>query len=118
MTVEEIQAELDRLAPMLRAKGITSPIVEYRFREADTPQVSGYWWEGTSFVSKAWPDFSALSAWIATLPDPETKALRDHNTRLANVIDKARADNIPDEYVSPLVVVREALSSNLLTVSK
>ena len=117
-TIKEIQAELDRLLPMVTGKGIKTPTLEYRIRAGSDPQVSMYWYEGHSFISKAWPNFPDFVEWLDNLPTPETAALRAHNSRIADVIDKARADNIPDEYVSPLVVVREALSSNLLTVTK
>ena len=117
MTIAEIQAELDRLLPLVTDKGISTPTLEYRIRAASGPQVSMYWYDGNNFRSKAWPDFVAFIAWLDDLPSPETAALRAHNDRIASVIDKARDAGIADEYVTPLVAVRTAISTNLLVKS-
>jgi len=53
---------------------------------------------------------------IAALPDPEIAKLHAHMARVADCIDKAHADGIADEYVTPLRVTVKAMSDNLLTV--
>lgn len=58
----------------------------------------------------------AADAIIAALPSPEIAKLRAHMARVADCVDKARADNIADEYVTPLCVTIAAMSDNLLTV--
>ena len=51
---------------------------------------------------------------IAALPDPDTAKLHRHMERVADCIDKAHADGIADEYVTPLRVAVSAMSDNLL----
>lgn len=119
MNITEIQAELDRLAPMISAKGIPAADLEYHIRANAESVVSVIWWSaGTKFNSKRFNSIAECESWINKLPTPEVAAMQRHNARLAELIDDAREDQIPDEYVTPLVVVREALSSNLLTVAE
>jgi hypothetical protein len=58
----------------------------------------------------------AADAIIAALPAPEIAKLHAHMARVADCIDKAHADGIADEYVTPLRVTVKAMSDNLLTV--
>ena len=51
---------------------------------------------------------------IAALPSIETTRLHDHMARVADCIDKATADAIPDEYVTPLRMTVQAMTENLL----
>jgi len=51
---------------------------------------------------------------IAALPDLNTAKLHSHMARVAACIDKAHADGIADEYVTPLRVTVKAMSDNLL----
>lgn len=113
-TVDEIQNELDRLLPLVLAKGMAQPRLEYRIRACEPVQVQLIWYIGDNFQCKSWPEVPAFIAWLDALPSPETAALRAHNDRIADVIDKARDAGIADEYVTPLVVVRTAISTNLL----
>lgn len=117
MNTEQIQAELDRLLPLVLANGIESPRLEYKLRAAESPIVHMTWYVRNTFTVKTWPDFRAFSEWLHALPTPETAALNAHNDRIADVIDKARDAGIADEYVTPLVAVRAAISTNLLTVA-
>ena len=55
---------------------------------------------------------------IAALPDISTAKLRNHMARVAACIDKAHADGIADEYVTPLRVTVQAMSDNLLAAPK
>ena len=57
----------------------------------------------------------AADAIIAALPSIETTRLHDHMARVADCIDKATADAIPDEYVTPLRMTVQAMTENLLT---
>lgn len=114
MTIEQIQAKLDRLLPMVLAKNIAEPCLEYRMRAAEVPLVNLNWYIGNSFQSKSWTTIAAFVEWLNALPTPEAAALRTHNDRIASVIDKAREAGIADEYVTPLVAVRTAISTNLL----
>ena len=51
---------------------------------------------------------------IAAVPDLDTAKLYSHMTRVADCIDIAKANGIPDEYVTPLRVTVKAMSDNLL----
>jgi hypothetical protein len=51
---------------------------------------------------------------IAALPDLHTAKLHGHMARVADCIDKAHADGIADEYVTPLRTTIKAMSDNLL----
>ena len=55
---------------------------------------------------------------IANLPSPESAKLQQHMERVAICIDKAHADGIPDEFVTPLRVTVKAMSDNLLAPPK
>jgi len=55
---------------------------------------------------------------IAALPDIGTAKLHNHMARVADCIDKAHADGIADEYVTPLRVTVQAMSDNLLAAPK
>ena len=52
---------------------------------------------------------------ITALPDPATAAVQRHMERVADCIDKGREDGIDDAYIAPLVVVKAAMTENLLT---
>ena len=51
---------------------------------------------------------------IAALPDLETAALHRHMARVADCADKARADGVDEDYITPLSVVVQQIGSNLL----
>lgn len=56
-----------------------------------------------------------LDFFIAAMPDPATAKLHNHMRRVADCIDKGREDGIDDAYIAPLVVVKAAMTENLLT---
>jgi len=56
----------------------------------------------------------AAEAIVASLPALENARLQAHLDRVAECVDKARADNISDEYVTPLTATVAAISKNLL----
>ena len=56
-----------------------------------------------------------LDFFIAAMPDPEAAKLHAHMRRVADCIDKGREDGIDDAYITPLVVVKAAMTENLLT---
>lgn len=55
---------------------------------------------------------------IAALPEPKTAKLHRHMARVADCIDKAHADGIDDEYVTPLRMTVAAMTENLLECQK
>jgi len=56
----------------------------------------------------------AADAIVAALPAPQTAKLHAHMARVADCIDKAHADGIDDEYVTPLRMTVAAMTENLL----
>ena len=56
----------------------------------------------------------ALDAFIVAMPSPEAVKLHNHMKRVAECIDKGREDGIDDAYITPLVVVKAAMTENLL----
>ena len=113
MNTEQIQAELDRLLPLVLAKGLKRPTLKYMLEAASKPRIQLTWTAG-EYQLQQWGYFSEFDEWLNALPTPETAALNAHNDRIADVIDKARDAGIADEYVTPLVAVRAAISTNLL----
>ena len=63
------------------------------------------------------PDAAIADAFaiIAAHPDIATANLHNHMKRVADCIDKGREDGIDDAYIAPLVVVKAAMTENLLT---
>lgn len=63
------------------------------------------------------PDEAIADAFkiITALPDLATAAIQRHMSRVADCIDKGREDGIDDAYIAPLVVVKAAMTENLLT---
>ena len=55
---------------------------------------------------------------IAALPNPENAKMQAHMARVADCVDKAKADNIADEYVTPLRMTIAAMTENLLEAPK
>jgi len=62
------------------------------------------------------PDAAIADAFaiIVALPDPAKAAIQRHMKRVAACIDKGREDGIDDAYITPLVVVKAAMTENLL----
>lgn len=123
-TVEEIQDALDALVTVMMAKGVVTPQANLSIRSHRNPTVT-LW----SSISK--PAFGndyliyqngdttqdaidAARAFIADMPDPETAAMHNHMRRVADCIDKGRADGIDDAYITPLVGVKNDMAKNLL----
>lgn len=58
------------------------------------------------------------SAYIASIPDPETAKVRTFQRNLAGVIDEGHDLNMPDDVMDPLRAGSKALTENLLTHDK
>ena len=58
------------------------------------------------------------AAIIAKIPDPETKAKRDWQGKLAEVIDEGHALALPDDVMKPLRAGSQAMTENLLAHHK
>jgi len=73
---------------------------------------------GTAKGETAEAALDAADAIIAALPEPKTAKLHRHMARVADCIDKAHADGIADEYVTPLRMTVAAMTENLLECQK
>jgi hypothetical protein len=112
-----MQSSLDRLSDLILSKGIVTPTVHYSLVAHAEPHISLVYYKTPpyhDFTCKVWRTFDEAFAEVSCWPDPEIAVLNRHNNRLAALIDLARDDGVDDQYITPLVATRQALSSNLL----
>lgn len=104
---DQITKELDAMAAALVEKGIKNPSVSTNHRSGGGTSfyIHG---KNVNFVDPDNPDYKAIYgtladvwAYIAAIPSPKTRALRAHMTRVADCIDKGRADGL-DEVLLPV----------------
>ena len=117
MTIEEIQAELNKMPAALSDAGWVMPNAQlvitangqmhvylnassgnYTFQRGDHPAES---------IAKAW-------AYIKTLPDPEQAILTTYSRKLADAIDYGHENNVPAKLVDPVRRAQKAVSDALL----
>ena len=117
MTIEEIQAELNKMSAALSDAGWVMPNAQlvipangqirvyldgsggnYTFQRGDTP---------AECIAKAW-------AYIKTLPDPEQAILTTYSRKLADAIDYGHENNVPAKLVDPVRRAQKAVSDALL----
>ena len=119
MTIEEIQAELNKMPAALSAAGWERPEAQlminansrmtahlrswrdtatYHFANGDTP---------AKCIAKAW-------AFIKALPDPEQAILTTYSRKLADAIDYGHENNVPAKLVDPVRRAQKAVSDALL----
>jgi len=120
MTIEEIQAELNKMPAALSAAGWVSTDAQftiianvgmqvylkswdlnsdrYHFAKGDTP---------AECIAKAW-------AFIKALPDPEQAILTTYSRKLADAIDYGHENNVPAKLVDPVRRAQKAVSDALL----
>jgi hypothetical protein len=119
MTIEEIQAELNKMPAALSAAGWEQPEAQlminansrmtahlrswrdtatYHFANGDTP---------AECIAKAW-------AYIKALPDPEQAILTTYSRKLADAIDYGHENNVPAKLVDPVRRAQKAVSDALL----
>jgi len=122
MNVSEITAQLYAIGRALVEKTGEQPFVPMSLRIADGKcEISlyrgynaGKYDLGTGKGDT--PDAAIAEAFaiIAAMPDPATAAVQRHMSRVADCIDKGREDGIDEAYIVPLVVVKAAMTENLL----
>lgn len=119
MTIEEIQAELNKMPAALSAAGWVQPEAKlvinansrmaahlrswmedntYHFAKGDTP---------AECIAKAW-------TFIRALPDPEQAILTTYSRKLADAIDYGHENNVPAKLVDPVRRAQKAVSAALL----
>ena len=117
MTIEEIQAELNKMPAALSAAGWERPEAKlmipaneqilvylngsggkYTFQRGDTP---------AECIAKAW-------TFIRALPNPEQAVLTTYSRKLADAIDYGHENNVPAKLVDPVRRAQKAVSDALL----
>ena len=124
ITTTEINTRLSALVAAMLAKGMYQPDAMLWIR-ADAGYTvalgAGHGYKEPDNFSEYPSDANPMAALdkafalIAALPDPATAKLTAHMRRVADCIDKGREDGIDDAYIAPLVVVKAAMTENLLT---
>ena len=119
MTIEEIQAELNKMPAALSAAGWAQPEAEFSLRANSTSVVHlRSWHENNTYhfargdtpaecIAKAW-------AFIKALPDPEQAILTPYSRKLADAIDYGHENNVPAKLVDPVRRAQKAVSDALL----
>jgi len=127
MNVQEITKRLYAIGEAILEKTGQSPWIDPSLRICDDKCtvtlyrgwiVGDYKVIGTAKGETPDAALDAADAIIAALPTPESAKLHAHMARVADCIDKAHADGIDDEYVTPLRMTVKAMSENLLGVEK
>lgn len=117
MTIEEIQAELNKMPAALSAAGWVRPEAQltitangqmnvylnassgnYTFQRGDHP---------AECIDKAW-------AYIRALPDPQVTILATYSKKLADAIDYGHENNVPAKLVDPVRRAQKATSDMML----
>ena len=123
MNEPEIFAATESLAAAMVQRGLRTPEVSVMAQSGNLARVWLSWSTGDISYNDKVKIITGgnladacrnADVWIAALPTPETRAMTDHMTRVADCIDKGRADGIDDAYIAPLVVVKSAMAENLL----
>lgn len=122
--IKEVHEKLDALVALMSDKGCVLATADLSIESGEGirvwlrssftgPQVgdNGYFCLTGDTVGEA---LAGAKAHIRAMPNPEDAALQRHVKRLSDVADKARADNIPDEYIAPIPKIIKAISDNLL----
>ena len=127
ITITEINARLSALVVAMLEKGLHQPKAAFWINADVGYQVALHAGHGYSSADH-WYDYPGADepmaaidkafAIIAAFPDPVTAKLNAHMRRVADCIDKGREDGIDDAYIAPLVIVKAAMTENLLTVQK
>lgn len=118
MTIEEIQAELNKMPAALSAAGWVTPDAHlslhanarmYVFLKGDRAQKMELLHGDTpaECIARAW-------AFIKALPDPEQAILTTYSRKLADAIDYGHENNVPAKLVDPVRRAQKAVSDALL----
>ncbi|KQI67021.1 hypothetical protein AN189_17500 [Loktanella sp. 3ANDIMAR09] len=125
LTLAEIQVEIDKLPDLMSAKGCVTPSAEFALvsgararlmlknRSSEGAQVGSY---GMDIFAGDTPReiIESAIAHIAAMPDPETAATQRFVKKMADAVDQARKDGVPDEYTAPVSAHIKVVYENLL----
>lgn len=119
MNISEIQGRLSALVVAMMDKGLAQPNADLTLKANAAPYI---YMTAKDLHSKhmfhygntAEQCFEKANALVASMPEPAIAKLHNHMKRVADCIDKGREDGIDDAYITPLVVVKAAMTENLL----
>ncbi len=120
MTIEEIQAELNKMPAALSAAGWVSADAQFTIAANAGMQIYLKDWKSHSdnyyFARGETPAECIASAWafIKKLPDPERVILNTYSRKLADAIDYGHENNLPAKLVDPVRRAQKAVSDALL----
>ena len=124
LTLKEVYTMLAELESLMVDKGFIKPTVQlYSFGST-----GGSLWVhstgGASFsdgekhihiYGKTFTEcYNKTKEELSKVLDPHEAALQRYINDLATVVDKGRADGVPDEYTQPVSLTIKAMSDNLL----
>jgi hypothetical protein len=117
MTIEEIQAELDKMPAALSAAGWVCPKAHIwvRANELPTAYISADMQRSQFFTKDTFAECIA-AAWefIRALPDPQAAILATYSRKLADAIDYGHENNVPAKLVDPVRRAQKATSAMML----
>lgn len=119
MTIEEIQAELNKMPAALSAAGWERPEAQLMINANSRMTAHLRSWRDTATYHFAYGDTPAeciAKAWayIKELPDPEQAILTTYSRKLADAIDYGHENNVPAKLVDPVRRAQKAVSAALL----
>ena len=115
--------EPELFAAAMVQRGMNTPDVRVMATSSGNAPVAMYWSSADELYNDRWTYLTGDNltdacakdaAYLAALPMPKAIAMQNHMTRVADCIDKGRAAGLDDAYIAPLVVVKAAISDNLL----
>lgn len=119
MTIEEIQAELNKMPAALSAAGWVQPEAQLMINANSRMTAHLRSWEDTAtyhFAKGDTPAECIAKAWafIRALPDPEQAILTIYSRKLADAIDYGHENNVPAKLVDPVRHAQKAANDALL----
>ncbi len=117
MTIEEIQAELDKMAKAMGEAGVKRPDAQAWLRSHSRPLIhmTGDGIE-MQFLHGDTTEDCIAKAWkfIHALPDPQVAILATYSKKLADAIDYGHENNVPAKLVDPVRRAQKATSDMML----
>lgn len=116
MTYDEMKAEVDAICVVLIEKGIPRPDVHLTIRANESPNIYfSHGGQGCKFAGEKYAFFNAKTpseciekawAYARSLPDIQQAVAQEYTRKLADAVDFAVINSLPDEAVTP---VRDAI---------
>lgn len=115
MTIEEIQAELNKMPAALSAAGWVRPDAHFTF-QANSRCYVYLRGEDYKFFHADTAAETMAAAWeyIRALPDPQVTILATYSRKLADAIDYGHENNVPAKLVDPVRRAQKETSDMML----